>query len=380
MHRSSIQKDIGNDVNRKQSRRQSKAIKAKSHAQQDLSIDVFGAKLKINRAFGSNCLPTDAIQAYSVLNATIDKDTNDKLVYRVGSHLCVHDLDTAKQQFFQTKGKSSKSVLHFTLGVNNKYVSVCESIRFDKDDEGHAQISIYSLQTLAHYKTLSYECKADFVQSIFCGDPKYLASLTGEYDRQIVVWNWEKEKTFRTISLTMNITCLRAGPSQTLMLTTSGRGVMKSWYLGTDGLKFGHLLQANREQENFLDHVWLPSGGTTTYRMVALGDLSDEVIHNAVQDANAVVSKKQNILIFEGTDTANTQSTTSAPISLELKQTIAVKIRTVDPTSLMGLSQNGFGNEPSFASIHLPKVEAIIPSSKGFILVGGSGFVATFER
>jgi hypothetical protein len=68
---------------------------------------------------------------------------------------------------------------------NNKYVAVCETLRLDKDDDMPAQISIYNLLTMARHKTLSLVCEADFVQTCFCGDMKYLASLTGEAARQV---------------------------------------------------------------------------------------------------------------------------------------------------------------------------------------------------
>ena len=103
--------------------------------------------------------------------------------------------------------------------------------------------------------------------------PLMLVAMSDEPDRHIVIWQWEKEKLFKTLLLTMNPTLLRSAPSNSLMLTTSGPGILKNWFVTPDGfLKSGNFLPHPKEStENFMDHVWLPVS-LGNQRMIALTD------------------------------------------------------------------------------------------------------------
>ena len=75
--------------------------------------------------------------------------------------------------------------------------SMCESMPNELREEhggGTAQLSIYSLRDMTKVKTLSFPCGADFICSTFCSDPKMIAALSGDMDRQIVIWQWDKDK------------------------------------------------------------------------------------------------------------------------------------------------------------------------------------------
>lgn len=203
-----------------------------------------------------------------------------------------------------------------------------------------------------------------------------------------MIWLWDKEKTFKVVPIAVSnpITRLRCGPCSSLMLTTSGQGVLKSWYFGADGAtKSTHLLPSSKEAENFLDHVWLPSTGAVLHKMVALADVtetaaapqlpfgsaSEHPLSSSSSSNNLLAPvRRQNLFVFEGIDTANPGSAVSAPVSLELRQTISVRVPTnSDPTH--SAPPQGF---------EVPKIEAVVPTSKGFCLVGGLGFVAVYER
>jgi hypothetical protein len=121
-----------------------------------------GIKLSIKHAFGSNTTRMDPIQAYSVPSISTDRELSEKVIFRVGKQLCVYDSETNQEQFLQ-KSKKVKNILHFILSPNNRFVSVCESVCLDKDDEGYAEIGIYNLLTMARYKTLTYQSATEFV-------------------------------------------------------------------------------------------------------------------------------------------------------------------------------------------------------------------------
>ena len=219
------------------------------------------------------------------------------------------------------------------------------------------------------------------------------------------------------------VTRIRSSPSNAIMITGSGKGVFKCWFLGPDGSpRQSHLLPANRESENFVDHVWLPSTGGILHKVVALCDFNDNSVagagHNSVSTDHVgsstsasfvMMARRQNLFVLEGQDIANQSSLTSAPISLELRQNISVKID-VSPVpgmeratminnnnnhnnnhsaSLVATSTGGSQVLPTPGSsvsevlappIDMPRVEAVIPTSKGFLLMGGLGFVAIYER
>jgi predicted mannosyl-3-phosphoglycerate phosphatase (HAD superfamily) len=88
-----------------------------------------------------------------------------------------------------------------------------------------AQVSVYSLSNYHKMKTLTYSANDDFVQVQFCGDPKFLACMTGEKDRKVVIFLWDRD----TVPTEIDV-------SRHQMITTSGKGIMRSWFFGLGGL------------------------------------------------------------------------------------------------------------------------------------------------
>lgn len=317
------------------------------------TADPAATKFEVKHAFGCQVPKLDAVQSFSAQSG--DKEYSDRLVYKVGKQACVFNPETGKQEFFD-RPKQFTDVLHFCISSNNRFISMCETTRNDKTNEITSSVSVYSLSTLNKLKTLTHAVSRPYICSTFCGDPKLLAALSDEPDRHIVVWQWEKEKLYKTVALTINVSVLRGGPSANLMLTTTGHGVLRNWCIAADAmLKSNNFLPPAKEaSENFLDHVWLPSSAGL-HKMVALAD-AESGHENA-----ASRTRKQNIYIFEGREiphnsNVGTPSAPTMPIALELKQTIVLKLE--------------LGS----------RIEKIIPSAKLFMLVGSFGLVATYER
>jgi hypothetical protein len=161
-------------------------------------------------------------------------------------------------------------------------------------------------------------------------------------------------------------------------------------------------------------------------RLIALCDLSDGSsdvsavgVSAAATSVNLMAngSGKQNVLILEGEVVENSAGVTS-PIALELKKMISIRIfetspsasnlhqhqishglhpprhNSVGPNASGNHQQHNRGGSVSVASpdgtagadhhqalaVEPPKVESIVPTSKGFMLLGGNGFVALFEK
>ena len=311
-------------------------------------------KFEVKHAFGCQVPKVDAVLSFA--STTGDKEYSDRLVYKVGKQVCIFNPETQKQEFFD-RSRNVTDVLHFCVSTNNRFISMCETTRNEKLNEISSHVSIYSLSSLNRLKTLTHSISRPYICSTFCGDPKYIAALSDEPDRHIVIWQWEKEKLYKTVALTVNVSIIRSAPSMNIMLTTSGNGILRNWCIASDStLKSNNFLPSAKESsENFIDHVWLPSSGGL-HKMIALADAesgSDHASHRI---------RKQNIYIFEGREPTvhnnniGTPSAPAMPILLELKQTLNIKLE-------LGC-----------------KIEKILSSMKFFMLVGSFGLIATYER
>jgi hypothetical protein len=138
------------------------------------------AKIDLKYAFGSSVTNFDSVLTYGVATGG-DKESNDRLVYRVGKQICVLDPENGNQQFFTGRSRNVTNVLHFAISPNQKYICMCESLRQDGKDDmgvlGTAQLSVYSLLNFTKLKTLAHPSHSEFVSVSFCGDPRYIAAL-----------------------------------------------------------------------------------------------------------------------------------------------------------------------------------------------------------
>lgn len=307
-----------------------------------------GAKVLPRHAFGSTALPLDGIQGFSAPNG--DKESNDRLIYRVGRQLCVFDPENGRQQFLNGRSKAVLDVLHFSISHNARFLCVCETIRANRSDPGHNQASIYSLASFNRQKTLIHSSAVEFYCSAFCGDSKYLVTLSEDPERMLILWQWEKERLLKSVTLTFKVTKMTTSPTS-IFITTSGPGFLKFWFIGPDSnLKMGSLLPPAKEMENFVDHAWLPTPDAR--RMIALTDA--ETPEGQV--------RRQGVYVFEGLETLAASSaipghgSLTPPIAMELKQHLHLKLA---------------------SNIRITRV---VPYSKGFILVGTGGYMSFMER
>jgi len=333
-----------------------------------------GLVVNVKHAFGSSPLHRDGIKTYSSL--TGDKESSDRVVFRVGKQVCIYDAEGNQQQFLNDRPTAVVNILHFAISPNNRYISVCETLRTDKDDEGHAQVSIYSLTTFQRLKTCTHPSTGEFICSTFCGDSKYIATLTSEPDNQIITFLWEKEKMHKYTTLPCATYKICASPTVNnhMMITCSGPSFMKSFHVAADGnLKPTNLLISSKETDaTFIDHTWLDyTHGGGAHKMVALVDISglsggggQGVNNSSVSSAAGDVNRKQSIHVFEGVEaTAQQCAVGNLPILLDHRQTITIRVDYNEISNKHGLRLNG-----------------LAPSSKGFIIIGSKGFVSFYER
>ena len=190
-------------VKRLPSSKSSNKKNKQSRGDDSKSSDAVGAKVMLKHGFGSTALQVDGIQSFSTILG--EKEVNDRIMYRVGRHICVYDPESGRQQFFTGRPCGVTNALHFSISPNSRYVSICESTRTEKSDSGHAQATIYSLTTFSRQKVLTHQSPADFICSSFCGDVKFLVTLTDEPERSVILWQWEKERIFKSANLSFKV-------------------------------------------------------------------------------------------------------------------------------------------------------------------------------
>lgn len=129
--------------------------------------------------------------------------------------------------------------------------------------------------------------------------------------------------------------------------------------VGSDGvLKSASLLVSAKENDNFLDHSWLPFvGGGSTHKMICLTNFAST--HRDGDNPggyNNNHKRTQIVYVFEGTE--GTTSVGTVPIMLDNRQTLILKIDTD-----IGC-----------------RINALIPSAKGFCCVGARGYLSFYDR
>jgi len=345
--------------------------------------------------FGSHAAPIDGIQSFHIGNhhgrpmTADEKDASERVLYRAGRRICVYDPHTDTQQWFSGRASNVTNIMHFSIDLWNKYICLCESIRLDRNETNViAQASVFSASKLGRVKTLSTSATGEYICSAFTDNNKYLSLLLDGDNREIHVWHWEKEKIYKQAHVPPRVNKVGAAP-QHLMVTTSGPGHMKSWYVAPDSsLKSENMMNQGKEVEhNFLDHTWVPSPPTPgpyshqahDYRVVAIAELDpslaphtpitpqaslhidgDEgkaaelgersVAQRSIGSASQKI--KQFLMIFEGTE--QPKGAAGAPIDLQLRSTLPIH------------------------SEH--RVTSITKTPKGLVLTGPNGILLYYER
>ena len=140
-----------------------------------------GAKFDVKFSFGAGVLPIDPVQSFAgPPNMNSDHDYSDRLVYRAGAQVCIHDVESGEKFFLRSRPISCASIIHVAIDPKNQFLSVCEEGTVSEEDENtHAQLSVYSmkgeLRVLRHVQLplqVSVRgvcvCKRSFFQACRC--------------------------------------------------------------------------------------------------------------------------------------------------------------------------------------------------------------------
>jgi WD40 repeat protein len=225
-----------------------------------------GARLSLQHAFGvsgpvrNNC-------AYV---------TDSVLAHPVGQHVALFDVEAREMQFMQ-KARSTRAVLAMELGPKRNYIAVCEAAAV----EGQAQVSVFHAGTRNRMRTMTFPTQGgQFCCAAFSADSKQLVTMTDGPDFAMVQWKWEQEKVLASAAVGHAVTRVRCGSKEApKLITASGPMHLRAWTAGGDSkLSAAPLLSSGKEQENWVDHCWLPSGdvvAVTEHGLLAIFELSD---------------------------------------------------------------------------------------------------------
>ena len=330
--------------------------------------DLVGAKFDVKFSFGAGTVPVDPVQSFpGPPNMNSDHDYSDRVVYRVGAQVCVHDVESGEKFFLKSRPISCASIIHVAIDSKNQFFSVCEEGTASEEDENaFAQLSVYSMKgTYECCATLNYPSKFQFLGSVFANGnaSKHVVALLGGHQHEIIVWNWQTRKIIKHIPIPDASDRIRCAPSQhNLMVTCSGKHGLKVWYSAGESTGNVTLLNASLEvSESVLDHVWMPSGNGIN-KMVALSCSIDANVGHGKHQA----IRRQYLNIFEGRDQVSTKDKTGtskgpmgAPILLECRQTICLKLNNVD---------------------EIEQYSCVTSTQKGFCIASTFGQVSFYER
>jgi hypothetical protein len=268
-------------------------------------------------------------------------------------------MDEAKMQFLQPPRSAAVRAIN-ALRVSNhaRVVAVCEVVRDGGDDR--PCVSVYSLSTFGRLKSMSHATKGEFLCCCWSDDDKTLVTLfAGAIERAVQCWQWEREKLQKNFAVNNGVMRVSAiGTSNVQVsaarllchllteadvcpldkqISTSGVTNLRLWSLGSDNLyRATPLLQAAKEQDGFVGHIWLALAKEGLPRKMA-----------ALSETLTVEGGRRAIVyIFEGHDAS----------TMELRQSIAVRA----PTNA--------------------RLETIALYGKGFMVAGGGGLVSIYER
>jgi len=359
------------------------------------NIEQIKAKLSVKFSFGCNKTSIDPILTYSMAKA-VDKDKNnlresdsvDRLVYKAGNQIVIYDPENQSQSYLSDLLPNIQSISHISISFNHKYIAICQCLRRDKEeDSGRTQISIYSLVNNKLLKTLVHSSADDYEMTSFSGDSRHLFALLDSLpEKEIHVYNWEKEKLVKSLTITSAVTRLRGIPTQSMGVSLSGNKYLKNFFFSSNyDVKIVNALPQSRENDfNFFEQIYLPIQNSLIKQVVlaeyaqSLGISSGQIdVDNAQPSTtnNHLVAKKQFILIFECNDTVHSNhsnasaaqlliSNTPAALAFELKQTITLK------PSRASNSAAGMNFQ----------IQGITNCSNGFIISGPYGFIALYDR
>ena len=191
--------------------------------------------------------------------------SDSRIVYPIGNHVAIYDLhlDTFS---YCTAAHEIRSVHAISVNSTLEYMAIAErhngndKIKNGEEDHriGCSMISIYATNTLQRLKCIMHTTSANIISLAFSFNSKILVTLDdGKTTASINYWNWNAKKCVSSATSPPGGTRIRISNADATFLTVSGHKHLKVWTLLKSELKMSTLVPLLREQENFVDHIWV---------------------------------------------------------------------------------------------------------------------------
>lgn len=199
------------------------------------------------------------------IQGSIHYISDTQLMYPVGYHLGILDLETQSMTFLTTS-PHVRGLACIALSPSRELVATGQLMKppsegsagEEKDRSCVYGIAVYSLKTLECLSSFILPHSDSPVLSIaFSGDEKTLASIQDMPTLSLSIWKWHSAKCLATTTLPSRGSRVGMCQVSANVMSVSGIGLMKIWSLAQGELRIRNLLGASKEQGlNFVDHIW----------------------------------------------------------------------------------------------------------------------------
>eukprot|EP00069_Balaena_mysticetus_P015819 bmy_09366T0 len=206
----------------------------------------FPLQLSLRHSFGYDCRKRANLQLL---------DSN-MVLYIAGNQLILLNLKTKEQTYLRSS--SGRGIGVIGVHPQKTYFTVAEKGVFPK-------IIIYEYPSLRPYRILQDGTDLAYAYVNFNCDGTLLASVGGNPDHTLTIWNWKEEQPLlRTKAFSQEVFKVTFNPEDDEQLTTSGSGHIKFWEMALTftGLKLqGSLGRFGKTATNDIEgYMELPDG------------------------------------------------------------------------------------------------------------------------
>lgn len=118
-------------------------------------------------------------------------------------------------------------------------------------------ISIYNIATRARVRTIPLPAHISIASCDFSSENKFLAVLEDAPAHNVTYWKVSNAKLIAACKCPSRGTRVHIHPSNPSFLSVSGPSILKYWVWTNREFRIGNFLPTLRDQEHFVDHVWL---------------------------------------------------------------------------------------------------------------------------
>lgn len=124
-------------------------------------------------------------------------------------------------------------------------------------DQDQHMVSIYNLNSRARIRSLPLPAQTSIASCSFSADNKFLAVLEDSPAHNLTYWKVSNAKLIASCKCASRGSRVRIHPLNGSFLSVSGPTIFKYWVWTNHEFKISNFLPQLREQEHFVDHVWL---------------------------------------------------------------------------------------------------------------------------